>query len=470
MVFSSPVFLLLFFPCFCLLYFVQPQAWRNGFILFVSLLFYALGAGGLIFVALGLLILNWIFAILMCNSNLSRSARRFLLAMGIVFNLAPLVWYKYLLFLLRSLQELSGSSYFSVPEHWVIALPLGISFYVFHFISYIVDVYRKDIVAERSLMSFAIYIFLFPHLIAGPVVRYSEIRSQLGDNHRRIVSKDVYWGLSIAIFGLAKKILIADPLGSVTDAVFHQNMPLSMYAAWLGMICYSFQIYFDFSGYTDMAIGMARIIGFRFPRNFNRPYAARSITEFWKRWHMTLSRFFRDYVYFTLGGNRISSLATYRNLFIVFLLCGMWHGAAYTFLIWGAGHGALLVAERAGVLKSDKWRVGSLPVFVLSTILWVFFRSETLAQSWKVIRAMFALDRDSPAWMDANRVLADPKILCLLVISASICFVPDRQFYRGQRWLIRRSSLMIVLSMLVFLLSIVSVAERGFNPFIYFQF
>ena len=282
-------------------------------------------------------------------------------------------------------------------------------------------------------------------------MRFAEVREQLDVTRRRLVRSDVFWGLVLFIVGLSKKILIAAPLGAVVDMLHRPEVALTTYSAWLAALCYSFQIYFDFSGYTDMAIGMARVMGFRFPRNFNRPYAARSVTEFWQRWHMTLSRFFHDYLYIPLGGSRGGNWRTYRNLFAVFILCALWHGAAYTSLAWGVGHGIVLALERAGLLDSARWRLGSLPVFLCAMLLWVPFRADSLGQAGKFLRAMSGFDSATPLWADANRVLANPKVMFLLLLSSAICLVGAG-------------------SVVLYLLACVSVVEGGFNPFIYFQF
>ena len=473
MVFSSPVFLFIFFPLFYALYFLLPRSLRNTFILLASFGFYALGAGALTLVAVILLVANWLMAKLISHlrdsSPNGRIATRIFVS-AIALNLMPLIFFKYLVFFVSVASDFSGVPLLVGVEKLGILLPLGISFYTFHFISYLADVNSGHIRPENSLQKFAIYIFLFPHLIAGPVVRFSEVKQQLDVKRRGLVKSDIFWGMVVFVVGLSKKILIADPLGAVVDVVHRPDIMLTTYSAWLGAVCYSFQIYFDFSGYTDMAIGMARMMGFRFPRNFNRPYAAHSVTEFWQRWHMTLSRWFRDYVYIPLGGNRTSKLKVYRNLFAVFVLCALWHGAAYTFLVWGIGHGILITLERVGILKADKLRIGSVPVFLFATLLWIPFRAESLAQAGRFLSVMFGLDPTAPFWIDVNRSLVDPKVIVLLVVSAVICLVSDKLFYRLRGMSFRRPQLVALYCFVLYFWSCISVVEHGFHPFIYFQF
>lgn len=477
MVFSSPGFLFIFFPLFFLLYFCTPKALRNVLVLVASVGFYLLGAGALTLVALVLITFNWALAFYIGRRRHASDpvtaeglATRLILIAGIVINLAPLVFYKYLGFLNRLMADVLDMSSPMLTGDAGVILPLGISFYTFHFISYLVDVYAKRIYPEGNLGKFIIYIFLFPHLVAGPIVRFAEIKAQLALKRRALVESDVFWGLVLFTIGLSKKLLIADPLGEVVDTVHRHDVQLSTYSAWLAAFCYSFQIYFDFSGYTDMAIGMARIMGFRFPRNFDRPYAASSITEFWRRWHMTLSRWFRDYLYIPLGGNRMSAFTTYRNLFIVFGLCGLWHGAAYTFLAWGLAHGFLLVLERARILRLGAVPFGSVIVFLFVTMLWVPFRAEDLPTLSKFTSVMLGLDPAMPVWTEANRMLADSKVIFLLGLSAAICLVGDRLFNRMRRYSFRNPALTGTYCFVLYILSCISVVERGFNPFIYFQF
>lgn len=477
MVFSSPAFLFLFLPCFFTLYFLTPRVFRNGFILLGSLFFYLLGAGPLMLVALGLVVFNWFVGrslgnMLAHSSLVDDRQRRItgLMTVGVATNLMPLLFFKYSVFLVHLAHDLFGMHALQDFNATGWSLPLGISFYTFHFLSYLFDVRARRIHPEASLTKFAIYIFLFPHLVAGPVVRFAEIKAQLDTRCRRLVHSDIFWGLTLFIIGLSKKILIGDPLGGVVDSVYQHDSLLTTYSAWLATMCYSFQIYFDFSGYTDMAIGMARVMGFHFPRNFNRPYAAKSITEFWRRWHMTLSRWFRDYLYIPLGGNRGSLFATYRNLIIVFGMCGLWHGAAYTFLAWGLGHGALLALERSKLLRLNSLPVPNFLVFIIVTLLWVPFRAQDMSQAAKFVQAMFGLGSGTHLWLDANRVLADAKIIFLLGLSLCICLAPDARFQRLRRLSFRHPVAVGVYCLILYVLAGISVVEHGFNPFIYFQF
>lgn len=473
MVFSSPVFLFIFFPCFALIYALLPRVCRNSFILLGSIAFYVLGVGALTVVVLSMVMFNWIIAMVITKLNSKPNGgpiAKMTLAGSIVVDLCPLIFFKYLLFFTHVFTDVTGVPVKLNPAAIGTILPLGISFYTFHFISYLVDIYHRRVEPEKNLQKFGIYIFLFPHLIAGPVVRFAEIRSQLPVAKRTLVKKDIFWGLIIFIIGLSKKTLIADPLGAVVDSICHPGIPVTAYSAWLAAFCYSFQIYFDFSGYTDMAIGMARTMGFRFPRNFNRPYASVSVTEFWQRWHMTLSRWFRDYVYIPAGGNRGTAFSTYRNLFLVFVLCALWHGAAYTFLVWGVGHGALIALERAGLVNLKRLRLGNLPVFVLATLLWVPFRAPSMSVAWANWTAMFGLSKTAPLWIDPNRALADPKVIALLVIATVVCLVGDRVFRRVKSASFKHPRLIAVYCGVLYVLACMSAVERGFNPFIYFQF
>ncbi len=334
MVFSSLVFVCCFLPLVTAAYFLSRSSWRNPVLVAASLLFYAWAGIYATVLVVGLIVANLLFG-RMIDAREDR-ARRTVLVAALSFNLLIFVVFKYSGFLLENVNGgLALVSSARVPV-WPIVLPLGISFFTFHIISYLVDVYRRRVPAQPSASAFALYIVNFPQLIAGPIIRYREIADQLGARPVRFADIDA--GVRRFTVGLVKKLLIADPIGGLVDQIFAVSPDqLTSGTAWLGIACYTLQIYFDFSGYSDMAIGLARIFGFRFPENFDYPYAAASMREFWRRWHMTLSAWFRDYVYVPLGGNRRGVWITARNLWIVFLLAGAWHGASWNFIVWGCG-------------------------------------------------------------------------------------------------------------------------------------
>jgi alginate O-acetyltransferase complex protein AlgI len=345
MVFTSPVFLCLFLPILLAVYALAQYRFRIVVLFVASVFFYSWGEPHAVFVMLLIIFITWTISkfISSCD-NLSK--RKKLLILGICLNLSALIVYKYLSFIVINFNLLH---LFNIKNPHI-ALPLGISFYIFQSISYLVDIYRKKITHSKSLINFAAYISLFPQLVAGPIVRYSSVARSFDD--RQLKLNNVFEGLQRFVMGLAKKVLIVDTMALIADTIFKSSVatiPFSI--SWLGAIAYTLQIYFDFSGYSDMAIGLGRIFNFKFPENFKYPYSSKSITEFWRRWHISLSSFFRDYLYIALGGNRNGKYRTYINLFIVFLLCGLWHGAAWSFVIWGIYQGIGLIIERSGFIK-----------------------------------------------------------------------------------------------------------------------
>lgn len=399
------------------------------------------------------------------------------LTIGIVGNLALLVSFKYANFLNQNLNLLLAALGLGEIDLAPIHLPLGISFFTFQAISYLIDLHRGEIEPQRNLLNLGLYIALFPQLIAGPIVRYKTI---VNDIIQRQESLPMFvQGLERFIYGLAKKMLIANPLGLVVDTIF--DLPASelpMYVAWIGIACYALQIYFDFSGYSDMAIGLGRMFGFRFLENFNYPYAAKSLQDFWRRWHISLSSWFRDYLYIPLGGNRLSPLRTYANLFSVFLLCGLWHGASWNFLIWGALHGAILTLERIGLsrLLNKLW----LPlrhvylVFIV-LITWVFFRAESLNEAASYLGAMFSMNFSGAPFEFIDAVTIES------ILAISIGLVLMTPIYRRIKlgklasWEIANSNYGIkfipaALTVSLLCLSVIKLASVSHNPFIYFRF
>ena len=382
MVFASLIFLFLFLPVALAVYFVLPPRLGNSVLLVASLVFYLWGEGLYAAIVLASIGFNFVLGARIGDAADPAGRRRWLIA-AVAGNHALLARFKYTDFAVANLDAARrwvGLAPVALPA---IPLPLGISFFTFHSISYAVDVYRGNAVAQRRLSDFALYILLFPQLIAGPIIRYKDIAAQIARRDRRLA--DVAEGARRFVLGLGKKTLVANPLGTAADQIFAiPPRELTTPVAWVGIVCYTLQIYFDFSGYSDMAIGLMRMLGFRVLENFRHPYIAQSIREFWRRWHISLSNWFRDYLYIPLGGNRRGAGRAYANLVIVFLLCGLWHGARWTFVLWGVWHGVFLVLERAGGdrVLARVWRP-LRHAYALGAILggWVLFRAETLGHA-----------------------------------------------------------------------------------------
>lgn len=467
MVFSTSSFLYVFLPAFLLCYLVLP--WRNLVALTFSLLFFAWGEGAYVLLLLATISVNYLVG----QHVRSRTWGRPILAAGVTFNLAVLGYYKYFGFVLSELLRLDP------PDAVVPHLPIGLSFFIFQSISYLVDVYRGTSPKARSWFDLALYISMFPQLIAGPIVRYSTVAEALRE--RRVSRHDVYRGCMLFVVGLAYKVLVANNVAEVADAVF--ALPagqLSTVAAWTGTVAYTLQIYFDFAGYSLMAIGIGRLMGFRFPRNFNYPYIARSITEFWRRWHISLSTWFRDYLYIPLGGNRRGKTRTYINLFVVFILCGLWHGAAWTFLVWGLFHGLILVLERSGfarVLERLWAPARHLYVLLLVMIGWVLFRSESLTQAGQFLQVMF-LPTESPSPGDLAVLVTHENLLFILlglIFSMPLTerFTATRHPATGAQPANASAATVLVTvstALVLFFICSVYVMSGTYNPFIYFRF
>lgn len=488
MVFSSVIFLHYFLPLSLLAGGSAQLALgtraANCALLVLSLVFYAWGLGAASLWLLGASIAaNYVLAISMERARIDDDEdqiRRINLT-AIVFNLGLLVYFKYSNFLVGQASEiriLFGLS----PWTWEnVALPIGISFFTFHALSYIWDIKAGRCDALHNPIDLALYICLFPQLIAGPIIRYHAIDKQIAE--RSIKITDLAEGSLRFLHGLAKKVILADPAGAIADQCFHAvGADMTSAVAWLGAIAYTVQIYFDFSGYSDMAIGLGRMFGFRFPENFDRPYAAKSITEFWRRWHMTLSSWFRDYVYIPLGGSRTSETRTYANLLIVFVLTGFWHGANWTFLIWGLYHGALLATERLMGLRNvgDQhsganeawWARTSRRALVLTLVVigWVLFRSTTLSDAWRVIGSLWPDFQSIPASVLEKFA---PDDLVLLGIGTMLCLLPAHfkgpGLYHSSNRALRLGS-MAALLMVALPIAIIRIASSSFSPFLYFQF
>ncbi len=478
MVFSSIEFLWFFMPLVLAAYVVVPPRGRNLLLAVVSVVFYAWGAHAVVVVFLASIALNYVAGRLIGRFKAGGRedlARRAMWA-AVVVNLLILFTWKYTVFAVQQLNSALGlfgeGDVLAVPS---ILLPIGISFFTFHGISYVVDVARESAPPMRKLADYTQYMAFFPQLIAGPIVRYHQIDDQIRNPPPRSQRLDDFAeGFPRFALGLCKKVLVADQVAPIADAAWSDPSGLTMAGAWIGALAFTVQIYFDFSGYSDMAIGLARMFGFRFPENFDRPYSAVSMTDFWRRWHITLSRWFRDYVYIPLGGSRVSQAVTVRNLMIIFLLVGFWHGAAWPFVLWGVYNGVLLVVERlTGIARMPDSRL-AIPrrafTFLLAVLGWVLFRSLTLGEAADVYQAMFSFQGGQlPTVLDD--ALVTPAVLALVFGVASTLMPRDLVIgrYVQDRWnggpLAARIAVMALLPF-----AAITVAAGSFSPFLYFQF
>ena len=473
MVFSSSLFLLYFFPIFLIVYFLLPTKLKNGFLLLASIAFYAWGAPQFVFIVLVSLaadfyLVGWMY-------NCRGKKRKLLVSLSVLLNIGMLAWFKYANFGVENLNNLLGTLGFTELNWTAIVLPIGISFFSFQKVTYSVDVYRNVHRPLQKLTDYAMYILMFPQLIAGPIVRFNEIADQIEDRKQMETIDNRLTGFFRFVIGLSKKVLIANVLGEQADLIFELSQnDLTTPLAWIGVTAYAFQIYFDFSGYSDMAIGIGRMIGFRFPENFNNPYISQSITEFWRRWHMTLGRFMKDYLYIPLGGNKVSTARLYFNLWVVFALSGLWHGAAWTFVVWGVFHGLFLILDRLFLLRFYKM-IGKVPAviitFIITLVGWVFFRSETLPDAFFFIGKMFSFDfRETHIFLDRQFY----SILLLAFVFSFFGIVNSIETWQKRVLAIKQKNstilLMVVLSVVFFVISLASITSSGFNPFIYFRF
>jgi len=500
MLFSSTIFLFLFLPVVLALYFSVRPGLRNGLLLVASLFFYAWGEKLVASLMLVSIAGNWAFG-LWVGAALTKGRGKGVVALATVFNLGLLVAFKYadwlwnilrtaLLELGLAASQLPPLAAFIAPgSAWHdllvnarggIRLPIGISFFTFQAFSYVLDVYRRDAIVQRNPLHVALYVSLFPQLIAGPIVRYKDVAAQIV--HRVVTREGFAYGVRRFAIGLGKKVLIANTVARCADAIF--AIPageLTAPVSWLGLICYSLQIYFDFSGYSDMAIGLGHMFGFKFLENFAHPYISKSITEFWRRWHISLSTWFRDYLYIPLGGNRVSRGRTYFNLLLVFFLCGLWHGAAFNFVVWGLWHGMFLVIERIGLARILERQTPLLRhLYVLPVVMvgWVFFRAPDLSYALSYLGAMAGLQPGAPLAWHVDLWL-DPVLVAALLagIIGSVPWVPVLAAWHADLESRGRRALGITLELgataalaIVFFASTLELAAGSYNPFIYFRF
>lgn len=468
MLFSSIVFLFTFLPAVVILYYLLPVRFRNVILLLASLVFYAWGEPVYLFLMLLSILFNYFSGLDIARNLQDKRAAKRSLVFNLIINLAVLGFFKYEGFVLDTLNGILPVhiSYHALP------FPIGISFYTFQILSYIIDVYRGNVKVQTNLLNFALYVTMFPQLIAGPIVQYADVDEQLAS---REVSRTKFGeGSMYFIRGLAKKVLLANTSGMIfTEVSGLAKGNIAVMTAWLGAFAYMFQIYFDFSGYSDMAIGLGKMFGFEFNMNFNYPYVSKSITEFWRRWHISLSSWFRDYVYIPLGGNRVSKIKHIRNLLIVWFLTGLWHGAAWNFVAWGLYYGVILIIEKyllSPVLDRLPDIVRHIYSIVLVVIGWVLFFSSSFGQAADYIRVMFGAGAHGFADRESMYLLTSNLILWLILIFGSTPLVHFRyeHMLRSKKW--NTTIINSVVYAALFIVCIAYLVTETYNPFLYFRF
>jgi alginate O-acetyltransferase complex protein AlgI len=470
MVFSSITFLVYFLPLFLLLYHLVPHKYKNAVILIASIYFYSWGGPKFIFVILGTTFLDY-FLVNAMHEQKTKAAKTKFLILSLLLNVGLLAYFKYCNFFIDNINAVFGADI-----KWTkVLLPIGISFYTFESLTYVIDVYRGLHKPLKNVWHYQTYILLFPKLIAGPIVRYNDIADQITNREKNYTPNIKLSGFLIFCLGLAKKTIVANTLGMQADAVFKLAPDqIDSAAAWVGALAYTFQIYFDFSGYSDMAIGLGKIMGFKLPENFNNPYTSGSITEFWRRWHITLGTWMKNYLYIPLGGNKVNGYKLYRNLIIVFLLSGLWHGASWNFVLWGAYHGLFLVLERLflGKLFQKLGKFIALPItFLIVLTGWVIFRNENLNFGLHIIKQMYSFNLFDGKFAVNNdfifmAILAT--LLSLFAISQKTKTIQEKIY--GEDFSYTGKWLAVLGGVLLFYTSLSYISALDFNPFIYFRF
>jgi alginate O-acetyltransferase complex protein AlgI len=471
MVFSSAFFLLVFLPLFLLCYYLTPLRYRSLVILVGSYVFYAWWRVDFLLLFFAATLWNYLLGLKISATLATPYARRWLM-LGISVDLLVLGYFKYADFGLQSFNHLL-QALGSAPLPLIhMILPIGISFYIFESISYLVDVYRKETPATRRLDDFAAFLALFPHLIAGPVIRFRDLAAQF--QHREHSWRLFSAGVMRFMQGFVKKVVIADSIATLADAAFSLSHP-DFSDAWVGTLAYTIQLYFDFSGYSDMAIGLGMMIGFRLNENFNYPYVSQSITEFWRRWHISLSTWLRDYLYIPLGGSRFGTWKTYRNLILTMLLGGLWHGANWTFVLWGGWHGLWLAIERRFALgRASTFSVGSWLFTLLLVMLgWVMFRAESVSSALTMYQAMFSVPDGWHLSNEFSLMITRQALLMLLIglVLVGWSVFPVRLPQLRRTFVIRQiGALQLVIQLPLFLLALSKLVSSSYSPFLYFQF
>lgn len=467
MVFSSTVFLFCFLPLLSFLYLCVKQSLKQYVLLAGSLFFYAWGEPNYLAIMILICVINYITA-LGIDHVIIHNQKELLLAIAVLLDIGVLGYFKYFNFFVENVNALFSSQLYLQN----IIMPIGISFFIFQSLSYVVDVYRGDAKVQKNFAKLTLYISFFPQLIAGPIVKYHDIEKDLVSHSSTL--GDVIYGVRRFIIGLGKKVLIANQLGLLADSIFNNGFEQAdISIAWLGAIAYSLQLFFDFSGYSDMAIGLGRIFGFHFLENFNYPYISSSITEFWRRWHISLGTWFKEYVYIPLGGNRKGKYRTYFNLLVVFLITGMWHGANWTFILWGLWHGFFIVGERICGIK-DKYAESKIHRFlkhmytiIVFVIGWTLFRADTVQEGIGFIGTMLGIYHPQVIMNDITYYLTGKTIFILLI--AMLFSVPIK-ISISSKWNVIRNILYDTFLICILLVSIAFLAASTYNPFIYFRF
>ncbi|WP_044914231.1 MBOAT family O-acyltransferase [Butyrivibrio sp. WCE2006] len=468
MVFSSIIFVFVFLPVVLISYYLAEGSgkiqFKNLVVLVASLIFYSWGGMKYLFLLIGLVIINYL-----CGLMIEKSNRKGLfLILGLSVDIIDLLFFKYMNFIADNLgivcTKIAGREIsFNIPS---IALPIGISFFTFQIMSYIIDVYKGVVPAQKNIWRLMLYIMMFPQLIAGPIVRYSDVNREIENRHTTLEMAEA--GVKRFIIGFAKKVFVANAMGAMADAVFGLSGQFNSVYAWIGAISYTLQIYYDFSAYSDMAIGLGLIFGFHFNENFNYPYISGSIQEFWRRWHISLSTWFRDYVYIPLGGNRKGKARTYLNLWIVFLLTGIWHGAAWQFIIWGLYHGLFMFIERLGfgkVLKRLPVWIGRIYTGIVVIVGWVFFRADNIEIAINYIKNMFTINL---AGFNVDSVLF--KFTYLYYFMLIVAIIASTPVFRVAEERFKNKRLAKAGYLILFFITLTYLAGLSYNPFIYFKF
>lgn len=466
MVFSSTIFLCVYLPLVLLGYYICPKKGRNLFLLIVSLVFYAWGEPKYVFLMIFSILVNYIFGRLMDKNRGRQKRMKLLLVLSVVIDLGLLSVFKYTDFIITNVNAIFGASL----DLLNIALPIGISFYTFQAMSYTIDVYRDDVRVQKNLIDFGMYITMFPQLIAGPIVRYADVQDQLAE--RSVTTADFSEGVMRFVVGLGKKVLLANQMGAVWSEIYALGGDVSALMAWTGAIAYTFQIYFDFSGYSDMAIGLGRMFGFKFPENFRYPYQSVSITDFWRRWHITLSTWFKEYLYIPLGGNRCGLARQALNLLIVWSLTGFWHGAGWNFVMWGLYYFVILFIEKLFLLKAlDKLPKLFRHVYALLLIVigWVIFASDDVSVLLPYLGSMFGAN-GAVGGMDVYTLLTKAVLLIICCIASTE--LPKKLFLSAAGAMNEKAAFTIksVMTIALLALSMILLIGDSYNPFLYFRF